>query len=57
MPLVITPLAEVIIQLSIEALLRGLYRDLESMTDEEKELKVKQLQADKTAAMAELDSH
>jgi len=57
MPIVITPAVALLIQLSIEMLIRRLTSELNEMTPEQLDARIVELQTEKDAAMAELGSH
>ena len=57
MPIVITPAVALLIQLSIEMLIRRLTSEVNEMTPEQLDARIVELQTEKDAAMAELGSH
>ena len=57
MAIVITPVISLLIQLSVEMLIRRLTSELNEMTPEELDVRIVELQAEKDTAMAELGSH
>ena len=57
MAIVITPAVALLIQLSVEMLIRRLTSELNEMTPEQLDVKIVELQKEKDAAMAELISH
>jgi len=57
MAIVITPAVALLIQLSVEALIRQLTSKVNEMTEEELDAEIVKLKAEKDIAMAELISH
>ena len=57
MAIVITPAVALLIQLSVEALIRQLTSKVNEMTEEELDAEIVKLKAEKDVAMTELTSH